>query len=97
MEFQASGLVVQRPAFQFENARSCIMNRGGFAQRQITRQLLHCWHRQAICFTLQGWTGMLPGPMKFAREDLMLDFFAITATVVFFLISLAYVRGCEKL
>ncbi len=40
---------------------------------------------------------MLPGPMKFAREDLMLDFFAITATVVFFLISLAYVRGCEKL
>jgi hypothetical protein len=33
----------------------------------------------------------------FAKEDRMLDFFAIAATVVFFLVSLAYVRGCEKL
>ncbi len=34
---------------------------------------------------------------EFARVNCMLDFLAIAATLIFFLISLAYVRGCEKL
>jgi hypothetical protein len=32
-----------------------------------------------------------------AQGDFMLDLLSIAATVIFFLISLAYVRGCEKL
>jgi succinate-acetate transporter protein len=31
------------------------------------------------------------------KEKLMLDLLFVTLTIVFFLIALAYVRGCERL
>jgi hypothetical protein len=42
-------------------------------------------------------SGSLVAARTLQREGRMLDLIAVAATIVFFLISLAYVRGCEKL
>jgi hypothetical protein len=41
--------------------------------------------------------GLPPRGKNFASGWRMLDFLSVAATVIFFFISLAYVRGCEKL
>jgi hypothetical protein len=45
----------------------------------------------------QGKTGILQRQELCTGQDGMLDLLSIAATVIFFLIALAYVQGCEKL
>lgn len=48
--------------------------------------------QREIIFSISKWASISTD-----EGNAMLDSFFIVATIVFFLIALAYVRGCEKL
>jgi hypothetical protein len=50
------------------------------------------WRREG-----QGISGYFATARTLHGQDGMLDLLSIAATVIFFLIALAYVQGCEKL